>query len=323
MLAIFRRFLLCAMCVALCACTATKPKEPLRIGFNPWPGYEFLYLAKAKGFYEKAGLEVKLVELNTLGDVRRAFERGQIDVMGSTLVEAAVAAEVSGKKIKIIAVVDSSHGADVLIARRPVASVAELKGKKVGAEGITVDVLNTYFALKSANLQLKDIELVLRSQDELVRELQAGRIDAMQTYPPYSIALLKDPQYQQVFDTSKVPGQVIDVLSVNADVLAQRPADIKALVLSFFAAMDDFQRNQQADAQLMGARTGGDAESYLAGLNGLQLISLREQRQYFAPNGRALASLSATGAALQATGILKAPVHSEAFFSEQTMAFYP
>jgi NitT/TauT family transport system substrate-binding protein len=257
------------------------------VGFNPWPGYEFLYLAKAKGFYDKAGVEVKLFELKTLGDVRRAFERGQIDVMATTLVEAAVAAENTGKQLKIIAVADASNGADVMIARKPIAQVSELAGKKVGMEGVTVDVLNAHFALKSAQLSLKDVQVVTRSQDDLMLELQAGRIDALQTYPPYSIELLKDERFSVVFDTSKIPGQVIDVLSVDAQVMAERSEEIKALVHSFFAAMDDFQVNRQADAHLMGVRSGGNAESYLSGLEGLQLISQKDQLQYLRANGLA------------------------------------
>ncbi|QLG87153.1 ABC transporter substrate-binding protein [Chitinibacter bivalviorum] len=309
--------------VALTACSPPKAKEPLRVGFNPWPGYEFLYLAKAKGFYEKAGLEVKLVELNTLGDVRRAFERGQIDVMASTLVEAAIATENTGKKLKIVAVVDASDGADMMIARKPISSVAELAGKKVGMEGVTVDVLNAYFALQSAKLTLKDVQVVTRTQDDLMIELESGRIDAMQTYPPYSIKLLQNEQYQKIFDSSKIAGKVIDVISVDATVLAERADEIKALVHSYFAAMEDFQANRQVDAHLMGSRSGGNAESYLAGLDGLKLIARNEQINYLKANGQLQQSLQATGMALQTAGVLKKPVDVNAFMSEQALEFYP
>jgi NitT/TauT family transport system substrate-binding protein len=310
-----------ALC-GLMACSLNQPKEPLRVGFNPWPGYEFLYLAKAKGFYDKAGVEVKLVELKTLGDVRRAFERGQIDVMATTLVEAAVAAENTGKQLKIIAVADASNGADVLIARKPIAQVGELSGKKIGMEGVTVDVLNAHFALKSAQLSLKDVQVVTRSQDDLVLELQAGRIDALQTYPPYSIELLKDERFSVVFDTSKIPGQVIDVLSVDAQVMAERSEEIKALVHSFFAAIDDFHANRQQGAHLMGTRSGGNAESYLAGLEGLLLVSQKEQVKYLQANGLVWQSLQATSDALQAAGVLKKPVQAQAFFSDRVLEFY-
>ncbi|WP_373975946.1 ABC transporter substrate-binding protein [Chitinibacter sp. SCUT-21] len=321
MLAIRAICILCSVLI-LTACSASKPKEPLRVGFNPWPGYEFLYLAKMKGFYEKAGLDVKLIELNSLGDVRRAFERGQIDVMATTLVEVAVAAENSGKKIKVVAVVDTSAGADVMIARKPLASVQALAGKRVGMEGITVDVLNAHYALQSAKLSLKDVQVVTLAQDDLMQELEAGRLDAVQTYPPYSIKLLADQRYQAVFDTSKIAGKVIDVISVDAQVLENRPQDIKALVHSFFAAMDDFKVNRQADAHLMGARSGGNAESYLAGLDGLQLIDQTDQVKYLQANGLARQSLQETGAALQAAGVLKKPLQADAFLTDQTLAFY-
>jgi len=73
--------LLLIVCIANIACTEQSAQKTLRVGFNTWPGYEFIYLAKVKGMYRKHGLDVKLVELNALGDVRRSFERGQIDVM--------------------------------------------------------------------------------------------------------------------------------------------------------------------------------------------------------------------------------------------------
>jgi NitT/TauT family transport system substrate-binding protein len=314
--------MMAGLALLLLSCAPSEPKPALRVGFNAWPGYEFLYLAQAKGFYEKAGLNVKLVELNTLGDVRRAFERGQIDVMASTLVEAALVLENTGKALKIIGVADSSNGADVLLARKPIATVAQLKGKKVGMEGITVDVLNTHYALQSAGLTLKDVQVVTRTQDDLLIELDAGRLDALQTYPPYSIKALQNDQYQVVFNTAHIPGKVIDVISVDAKVLENRPDEVKLLMHSFFAAMDDFQVNPQAGAHLMGVRTGGTAESYLAGLSGLKLVDRTEQLQYLKADGLAPQSLRETGAALQAAGVLKKAVDVPSFFSSATLVFY-
>ncbi len=51
---------------------AEEPAPPIRIGTNPWPGYEFLHLADELGYFEEEGVEVRLVELTSNGDVRRA-----------------------------------------------------------------------------------------------------------------------------------------------------------------------------------------------------------------------------------------------------------
>ena len=74
------------LAIGVSGCVA-EASAPLRVGLNPWPGYEFLYLAQELGIYRELDLDVRIIELDTLGDVRRSFERGQIDVMGCTIVE--------------------------------------------------------------------------------------------------------------------------------------------------------------------------------------------------------------------------------------------
>ena len=94
----------------------SRQREPIRFATNPWPGYDPLYVARDKGYFADAGLEVVLVDLTSIGASRRAFERGQVDGCGATLVEILLAADQSGLRPQIAAVVDYSSGADVLIA---------------------------------------------------------------------------------------------------------------------------------------------------------------------------------------------------------------
>lgn len=309
--------------LVFCSACTPAPQDPLRIGFNPWPGYEFIYLAKVKGFYEKEGIKIKLVELNTLGDVRRAFERGQIDMMATTTVEAAIAVENSGKKLKIIAVTDTSSGADAMIAPLSTPSVAALAGKKVGMEGITVDVLNSYYALASAGLSLQDITVVNKTQDDLLLDMEHGKLDAIQTYPPYSLRLLATGKYHKLFDSTKIPGKVIDIISVDANLLKTRPQDIRRFTHSFFAAMDYFSRHRTEAAEIMGQRTAGNAASFLESLNGLQLVDLSGQAEYLKPHGKAHQALKNTCMALTTTGVLKKPVQLDDFFDPAVADFYP
>src|SRR6184192_4236051 len=72
--------------VVLAACSRGRP-APLRIGMSPWPGNEFLFLAEARGFFAAEGVEVRLIESTSLGDLLRAFDRGEIDGMTGTLAD--------------------------------------------------------------------------------------------------------------------------------------------------------------------------------------------------------------------------------------------
>ena len=81
---------LCSVCIAAGAILVTgcgqAPQPPVRIGINFWPGYEFLYLAEKQGFFKQEGVPVELIQFSSMGDARRAFERGQVDAMAVTLI---------------------------------------------------------------------------------------------------------------------------------------------------------------------------------------------------------------------------------------------
>lgn len=97
----------------VCGVGGGERREPvLRVGINPAPGYELIFLAEEKGFFREEGLEVRLVEFTCLADCRRAFERGQVDVVGTTAVQVPVGRESGRYSPKIVDVSDGAGGAD-------------------------------------------------------------------------------------------------------------------------------------------------------------------------------------------------------------------
>jgi ABC-type nitrate/sulfonate/bicarbonate transport system substrate-binding protein len=49
---------------------AAKPVKVIRIGINPWPGFEFLYLAEQKGFFKEESLNT-MVRLGVIEPARQ------------------------------------------------------------------------------------------------------------------------------------------------------------------------------------------------------------------------------------------------------------
>src|SRR5437667_11275229 len=109
--------ILCAAWLAGCA----GHELPLRIGINAWPANEFLFLAQEKGFFAAQGVDVRLIEYSSLGDVRRAFDRGQLDGMTATLVELLQSREGSRPAPRAFMATNVSNGADVIVARGEIA----------------------------------------------------------------------------------------------------------------------------------------------------------------------------------------------------------
>jgi len=72
------RGLLFSLLLLLSACSPPPP-EPLRVAINPWPGFEYLYLAEQLKLFEAEGVQVKVLQFGSAHDSSRAYEQGQVD----------------------------------------------------------------------------------------------------------------------------------------------------------------------------------------------------------------------------------------------------
>jgi len=134
------------------------------VGLNAWPGYEFLYLAQEEGYFRDEGLDVRVVEFCFLSDARRAYERGQIDILGTTVIEVLQIRDNRLREPQIVQVVDCSDGADVIIARPGFASGASLKGARVGVELASLGIYVLIRRLEKSGLSFADVETVFMDQ---------------------------------------------------------------------------------------------------------------------------------------------------------------
>jgi len=296
-------YLLVLFSLFLSSCSKTPPAA-LRIGINAWPGYEYLTLADQLGYYKDEGLKVKLIPFQTLADGRRAFEKGHIDIMAGTLMELYSAREVAGINPVVFLVADFSNGGDMLLAHKDIVNVAGLKGKKLGLEAGSVDVLTAASALASAQLSFNDVTLVSLPQPNNVKALLAGDIDAAQTYPPFATEALANPNIIRLFDTSQTPGDIIDVLFAHQSILASREGDLAKVARAFERAIQ-YQDSHYEDAiARMAKREGLTPAEFIDALSGLEIISQKDQAAYL-KEGKLLELLKSTHTALASIGVIQ------------------
>src|SRR4051794_479160 len=86
---------------------------PLKIGYSDWPGFTLLEVAKQKGWFKEAGVDVELVWFEYSPSID-AFAAGKVDgitiVAGDDMVTGA-----SNAKSKIVCLIDYSEGSDMII----------------------------------------------------------------------------------------------------------------------------------------------------------------------------------------------------------------
>ena len=165
-----------------------EPETALRIGTNVWIGSEPLYLARELGHLDPAA--VQLVEYPSASEVLRAFRNQAIDGMVISLDELfGLAAD--GLQPRIILVVDVSHGADVVVGRRGMKTMRDLKGKSVAVESGALGAFVLSRALALNGMQASDVNVVHLESNEQPSAFEKGQVDGAVTFDPYRAQFLQ------------------------------------------------------------------------------------------------------------------------------------
>jgi NitT/TauT family transport system substrate-binding protein len=301
------RCLVITLMLLLIACSP-PPAEPLRIAINPWPGFEYLYLAEQLKLFEAEGVQVKILQFGSAHDSGRAYQLGQADGYCTTTVGVLLSREQSGRQPQIVHVTDYSSGGDLIIAQAAIDDLSQLAGKRVGIEPNT---LNSYIlarALNTTGLKVAELSLVNLAQSNMFEALQTGEIDAAVTYPPFSVEMLKQPQLKEIFNTRAIPGEVLDVIAIDASVLATRKSEVQAMLRALEAAQQYAQAHPDEANRIMAARENLKPEEFANIVrNDLQLLRAADQQFYYGTGQRLMKALESSQEVLLANKELLHP----------------
>jgi len=228
--------------------------------------------------------------------VLRAFRNQAIDGMVISLDELfGLTAE--GMRPRAILVVDVSHGADAILGRPGMASMTDLRGKRVAVESGALGAFVLSRALTLNGMQASDVTVVQMESNEQPGAFEKGQVDAAVTFDPYRTQMLKHGA-TTLFDSTRIPGEIVDLIAVRQSVLDRNPKTTQALLSGWFKAIDYLQRDPTDAARRMGIRQQTTGEQYLAGLRGLHIPSREENLKMIGggspelvPTGRRLMDL--------------------------------
>ncbi|MBK7662067.1 MAG: ABC transporter substrate-binding protein [Sterolibacteriaceae bacterium] len=262
---------LVALVLGLSGC-GREPAEPLRIGTNVWIGSEPLYLARELGHLSPEA--VRLVEYPSASEVLRAFRNQALDGMVISLDEVLVLAA-DDLQPRIVLVVDVSHGADVVIGRSGMRTMRDLLGKRVAVESGALGAYVLSRALALNQMQPSDVQIVHLESNEHPAAFEQGRVDAAVTFDPFRSRMVRSGA-STLFDSTQIPGEIVDLLVVRGSVLEEDPQSVNAMLSGWFEALDYLERQPGDAARRMSVRQQTSGEQFLQTLQGLRFPS-REQ----------------------------------------------
>jgi len=276
-----------ALLAALLGCMR-EPEPALRIGTNVWIGSEPLYLARDLGHLDLGA--VQLVEYPSASEVLRAYRNQAIDGMVISLDELFSLA-VDGLQPRAILVVDVSHGADAVVGRRGMRSMQDLRGRPVAVESGALGAFVLSRALALNGMQAADVKVVHLESNEQPSAFEKGQIDGAVTFDPYRVQLLRGGA-TTLFDSTEIPGEIVDLVAVRASVLEKQPNAVRALLSGWFRALEYMNVDPVGSAHRMGIRQQTSGEQFLEALKGLHIPSRDENLRML---GGAAPELALTG----------------------------
>lgn len=312
-----RLFAIAAAIVGLASCSSYEP--PLRIALIRWPPFEYLHLAQEKGFFAQEGVEVRLIEFIAVNDTQRAFEHDKIDGGTFSLLQVLQNRDVLTRQLQIPMVIDFSDGADILLARPEITGVPALRGKRVG---VTISPLDIYFltrALELHGMSLQDVALVYLRTMDMPEALRSGTVDAVPSYPPNSSEIEAAGIARPIFDSTRIPGEIVDVLALDEAVIRDRPEDVAGLIRAFYRAVRYAQEQPEEAWRIMAERQRVTPESFRQALqSGITMPPLADQQRFLGKDSSLQAVVQRISAVLHEHGQL-----SKADYESDLLSSHP
>ena len=236
------------------------------VGWMPWD-----YAAKegiVKKWADKYGIDIEVVQINDYIESINQYTAGAYDGCVMTNMDALTIPAAGGVDSTALIVGDFSNGNDGVVLKKK-AKLADIKGQKVNLVELSVSHYLLARALETVGLSERDITVVNTSDADMVSAFGAADVTAAVTWNPLLSEILAKPDTHKVFDSSQIPGEIIDLMVVNTKKLEKHPALGKALVGAWYEVMATMSKDDdkgKAARLQMAKASGTDLAGYDAQL---------------------------------------------------------
>ena len=165
------------------------------------------------------------------------------------------------------------------MGRPGMTSVRALAGHPVAVESMGLGAYVLGRALEMNRLDASDIEIVHLEGDAHAPAFLKLEVDGAVTMEPTRSKLL-EVGAEVLFDSTQIPGEIMDVLVMRTDYLRENAGKVQVLVSGWFRAVEYLRQNPRDAAERMAVREQLDAEQFLRSLSGLDIPSPRDNLEY-------------------------------------------
>jgi NitT/TauT family transport system substrate-binding protein len=244
------------------------------VGWMPWGHAADTGIVKK--WADKYGITIEVTQFNDYVESINQYTAGTFDAVTITNMDTLSIPAPGGVDSTAVIVGDFSNGNDAVILKDKKA-LADIKGQTVNLVEYSVSDYLLARALESLGGTEADVKEVNTSDADMAAAYKTPEVTAVVTWNPIVSEILADPSAHEVFDSSKIPGEIIDMLDVNTAVLKDNPDFGKALVGIWYDMMKLTTADTaegKAARTAMGAASGTDLAGFDAQLKTTKLFSV-------------------------------------------------
>ncbi|WP_193173354.1 putative urea ABC transporter substrate-binding protein [Nisaea nitritireducens] len=213
------------------------------VGWMPWG--EIQNSGLMKKWADKYGINVDIVQINDYIESINQYTAGEFDGCSMTNMDALSIPSGGGVDTTALIIGDYSNGNDGIVLKGAKA-LADIKGQTVNLVELSVSHYLLVRGLDGIGLSEKDITVVNTSDADMVAAYSTPDVTAVVTWNPLLSEIAGMPESYKVFDSSQTPGEIIDIMMVNTEVLKDNPDFGKALVGAWYEMMAIMSKSDSA-----------------------------------------------------------------------------
>lgn len=243
-------------------------------------------------FYKDYGLKVNFILNDNLETALNAWVADEYDILVQTADAFPLYTapqEINNYNPKVIMQVDWSRGGDVIIAKRGINSINDLRGKRVAVAEPSPSQTLLITALEAAGLKYSDVEIVA-SPDPVVAAttFKGPDVDAAVVWSPFHLEALREIAGSKVLVSTKEQSHIIgDIMFAKESYIQQNRDKINAFYEGWMKGVAELynnESNQQKAAKILGEFLGFPEEDAMGAMMDVRWATHGDNMNFFGLN---------------------------------------
>jgi NitT/TauT family transport system substrate-binding protein len=252
------------------------------VGWMPWDYANQSGILKK--WADKYGITIQLTQINDYIESINQYTAGSFDACVMTNMDALTVPAAGGVDSTALIVGDFSNGNDGIVLKGKGRKLADIKGQSVNLVQLSVSHYLLARALESVSLRERDIKVVNTGDADIVSAFASSTSTSVVTWKPQLAAVSAMANTTEVFDSSRIPGEILDLMVVNSATLRANPKLGKALVGAWYetlAVMSAGDARAAVALTAMAKAAGTDLPGFRSQLTTTRLFATPADAQSF------------------------------------------